>query len=46
MIEIANSSPAQAVLELCKIFGWKDPKYALVYFNPDIAELAARMMDK
>lgn len=31
------------VLELCKIFGWTDPKMAMVYFNPSPRELAARM---
>lgn len=30
-------------LELCKVFGWKDPKLALVYFNPTVDELAARL---
>ncbi len=30
-------------LELCKVFGWKDPKMALVYFNPTVDELAARL---
>lgn len=31
------------VLELCKVFGWTDPKMAMIYFNPDPAELAKRM---
>lgn len=26
-------------LTLCKIFGWKDPKYALVYYNPTNDEI-------
>lgn len=31
------------VLELCKIFGWKNTKQALVYFNPSAADLAAKL---
>lgn len=26
-------------LTLCKIFGWKDPKFALVYYNPTNSEI-------
>lgn len=26
-------------LTLCKVFGWKDPKYALVYYNPTNDEI-------
>lgn len=26
-------------LTLCKIFGWKDPKQALVYYNPTTDEI-------
>jgi integrase len=29
--------------EFCKIFGWKDPKYALVYVNPTAASLAEKL---
>ena len=28
------------VLDLCKIFGWTDPKMAMVYYNPHAASLA------
>src|SRR5690625_1610606 len=28
------------VLDLCKIFGWADPKMAMVYYNPDAESLA------
>ena len=28
------------VLTLCKIFGWTDPKMAMVYFNPKAGEIA------
>lgn len=38
----ANSGRV-SVLELCKIMGWRDPKFALVYFNPTISDLAAKM---
>jgi integrase len=31
------------VLELCKAFGWSDPKQAMTYFNPTAEELAARL---
>lgn len=31
------------VLELCKAFGWSDPKQAMVYFNPSAADLAAKL---
>ena len=30
-------------LELCKVFGWTDPKMAMVYFNPSAKDLARRM---
>lgn len=26
--------------QFCRVFGWRDPKYALVYVNPSAAELA------
>lgn len=29
------------VLDLCKIFGWADPKMAMVYYNPHAETLAA-----
>lgn len=28
------------VLDLCKIFGWTDPKMAMVYYNPHASTLA------
>lgn len=31
------------VLELCAMMGWKDPKQAMVYFNPTASELSARL---
>lgn len=33
----------QAVFDLCKIFGWTDPKRAMDYYNPRIQDLAARL---
>ena len=30
-------------LQLCAIMGWKDPKMAMVYYNPTAAELASRL---
>jgi len=32
------------VLTLCKIFGWSDPKMAMIYYNPKAADLA-KMLD-
>ena len=32
------------VLELCKMFGWSDPKMAMVYFNPDVTDLARKLI--
>ena len=29
--------------EFCKVFGWRDPKHALIYVNPTISELAAKL---
>lgn len=31
------------VLTLCKIFGWKDPKQAMVYYNPKASDIAKRL---
>ncbi|NYT59466.1 site-specific integrase [Alcaligenaceae bacterium] len=31
------------VLELCKIFGWKQTNQALTYFNPKVSALAAKL---
>lgn len=32
------------VLTLCKIFGWSDPKQAMVYYNPD-SDTVAKLLD-
>ena len=31
------------VLDLCKMFGWKNPKRAMVYYNPKAGEIARRI---
>lgn len=31
------------VLDLCKMFGWKDPKRAMTYYNPTAADIAKRI---
>jgi integrase len=37
------SSGQWNILELCKAFGWNDPKMAMVYFNPTAEDLAAKL---
>lgn len=36
-------SGALSPLELCKMFGWKDPKQAMTYFNPTAGDLADKL---
>lgn len=36
-------APRLAILDLCKMFGWKDPKLAMVYYNPTAAQIAGRL---
>lgn len=31
------------LLELCKMFGWKDPRHALIYFNKGASEIAKKL---
>ncbi len=31
------------LLELCKMFGWSDPKMAMIYFNPSADDLANKL---
>lgn len=31
------------VLDLCKAFGWADPKRAMIYYNPTASDIAVRM---
>jgi integrase len=31
------------VLDLCKAFGWANPKQAMVYYNPSAADIASRL---
>jgi integrase len=32
-----------SVIELCRIFGWSDPRMAMVYINPTVQDLAAKL---
>lgn len=36
-------APCIDVLDLCKMFGWKDPKRAMTYYNPTAADIARRI---
>jgi integrase len=31
------------VLDLCKMFGWADPKQAMTYYNPKVTEITAKL---
>lgn len=31
------------MLEMCRMFGWRDPKHALIYFNPNVSDLARKL---
>jgi integrase len=31
------------LLDLCKMFGWTDPKRAMIYYNPTSTEIASRL---
>lgn len=31
------------IMEFCKIFGWRDTRHALVYFNPSVSDLAEKL---
>lgn len=31
------------VLDLCKMFGWSDPKMAIIYYNPSAIDIATRI---
>lgn len=31
------------VLDLCKMFGWTDPKQAMIYYNPTASDIAKRL---
>lgn len=32
-----------SLMEMCKMFGWRDPKHALIYFNPTVHDLADKL---
>lgn len=31
------------VLDLCRMFGWRDPRHAMIYYNPGPGEIAKRL---
>jgi integrase len=31
------------LMEFCKMFGWRDPRHAMIYFNPTASNLAAKL---
>ena len=31
------------LLDLCKMFGWSEPKRAMIYYNPTASEIASRL---
>jgi len=31
------------LMEFCKMFGWRDPRHAMIYFNPTASELAEKL---
>lgn len=37
------ATPRINVLDLCRMFGWSNPKQAMVYYNPSAAEIAKRL---
>ena len=38
-----NVTAQQAIFDMCKIFGWSDPKRALAYYNPNPEDIASRL---
>lgn len=36
-------APKLGILDLCKAFGWTNPKQAMTYYNPTAAQIAGRM---
>lgn len=38
-----GSAGKLTALELCLIFGWRDPSHALIYFHPSASSLAAKL---
>lgn len=39
----AAVSPWVYVDEMCAMFGWRDPRHAMVYFNPSPGDIAGRL---
>lgn len=38
-----GSSGRLNLMEFCKMFGWRDPRHAMIYFNPTASDLAAKL---
>lgn len=36
-------SPRMDILDLCKMFGWTNPKQAMTYYNPTASQIASRI---
>ena len=36
-------APRMDVLDLCKMFGWSNPRQAMTYYNPTASQIAARI---
>lgn len=32
-----------SLLDLCRMFGWRDPRHAMIYYNPDVTDLAKKL---
>lgn len=42
-LKSGSATPQQALMDLCKIFGWRDVSRALTYYNPAAADVAERL---
>lgn len=38
-------APRMDILDLCKMFGWANPKQAMTYYNPTASQIASRIKD-
>ena len=36
-------APRMDIMDLCKMFGWTDPRQAMTYYNPTASQIAARI---
>lgn len=39
-------APRLSVLDLCKMFGWTNPKMAMIYYNPTASDITKRLSAK